>query len=174
MQSHIHKVHACLAVTCHLHFWQNDRDLLRATAVTRGWNGYRNKSQLSYLHSLCVRAGWGVQDVLFPTTKPCIPSVSNLALYSQLTTHTHTSQIGQMEVMWICSYHRQFLVFVVVPCYSCSACQIRLLLLIRHKHSRLLFFRFIGPYYNDHDQYYLQHHKAIKTTAVYLITTQNH
>ena len=23
----------CLAVTCHLHFWQNDRDLLRATAV---------------------------------------------------------------------------------------------------------------------------------------------
>ena len=34
-----------LAVTCHLHFWQSDRDLLRATAVTRGWNGYRNKSQ---------------------------------------------------------------------------------------------------------------------------------
>ena len=43
MQSHIRKVHACLAVTCHLHFWQNDRDLLCATAVTRGWNGYRNK-----------------------------------------------------------------------------------------------------------------------------------
>ena len=34
-----------LAVTCHLHFWQNDRDLLRATLVTRGWDGYRNKSQ---------------------------------------------------------------------------------------------------------------------------------
>ena len=45
MQSHIRKVYACLAVTCHLHFWHNDRDLLRATAVTRGWNGYRNKSQ---------------------------------------------------------------------------------------------------------------------------------
>ena len=42
MQSHIRKVYACLAVTCHLHFWQNDRDLLRATAVTRGWNGYRH------------------------------------------------------------------------------------------------------------------------------------
>ena len=39
------RVYACLTVTCHLHFWQNDRDLLRATAVTRGWNGYRNKSQ---------------------------------------------------------------------------------------------------------------------------------
>ena len=42
---HIRKVYACLAVTCHLHFWQNDRDFLRATVVSRGWNGYRNKSQ---------------------------------------------------------------------------------------------------------------------------------
>ena len=45
MQSHIRKVYVCLAVTCHLHFWQNDRDLLRAIAVTRCWNGYRNESQ---------------------------------------------------------------------------------------------------------------------------------
>ena len=45
MQSHIREVYACLAVTCHVHVWQNDRGLLRATAVTRGWNGYRNKSQ---------------------------------------------------------------------------------------------------------------------------------
>ena len=44
-KSHIRKVYACLAVTCHLHFCQNDRDFLRATVVTRGWNGYRNKSQ---------------------------------------------------------------------------------------------------------------------------------
>ena len=44
-KSHTRKVYACLAVTCHLHFWQNDRDFLRATVVTRGWNGYRNKSQ---------------------------------------------------------------------------------------------------------------------------------
>ena len=41
MQSYIRRVHACFAVTCHLHIWQN---LLRATAVTRGWDGYRNKS----------------------------------------------------------------------------------------------------------------------------------
>ena len=45
MQSHIHKVYVCLAVTCHLHFWQNDQDLLCATAVTWGWNGYQIKSQ---------------------------------------------------------------------------------------------------------------------------------
>ena len=44
MQSHIRKVYACLAVTCHLYFWRNDRGFSRATAVTRGWNGYRNKS----------------------------------------------------------------------------------------------------------------------------------
>ena len=45
IQSHIGRVYACLAVTCYLHFWQNDKDLLRATAVTWGWNGYCNKSQ---------------------------------------------------------------------------------------------------------------------------------
>ena len=45
MQSHIRKVHACLAVTCYLHFWQNGQDLLRATAVIRARNGYRTKSQ---------------------------------------------------------------------------------------------------------------------------------
>ena len=40
----IRKVYACSALTCQMHFWQNDRDFLRATVVTRGWNGYRNKS----------------------------------------------------------------------------------------------------------------------------------
>ena len=45
MQIHIHKVHACLAVTCHLHFWQNNRDLSHATPVKRWWDGYPNKSQ---------------------------------------------------------------------------------------------------------------------------------
>ena len=44
MQSHIREVYACLAVTYHLHFWQNDRDIVRATAVTRGWNGYRKST----------------------------------------------------------------------------------------------------------------------------------
>ena len=33
----------CLAVPRNLHFWQNDQDLLRATAVTGRWNGYQNK-----------------------------------------------------------------------------------------------------------------------------------
>ena len=36
MQSHIRRVHACLAVICHLYLWQNGQDPLRANAVTRG------------------------------------------------------------------------------------------------------------------------------------------
>ena len=35
------RVYACLALTCHQHFWQNDQGLSRATAVTRVWNGHR-------------------------------------------------------------------------------------------------------------------------------------
>ena len=35
MQSHIWRTLACLAVTCHLHFWQNDWDIFYATAVTQ-------------------------------------------------------------------------------------------------------------------------------------------
>ena len=33
MQKHIRVVRACLAVTCHLQFWQNHQDLLQATVV---------------------------------------------------------------------------------------------------------------------------------------------
>ena len=49
---HIGRVHVSLAVTCHLHVWQNDRDLLLAITGTRGGgggggggNGHRSKSQ---------------------------------------------------------------------------------------------------------------------------------
>ena len=46
MQSHIRRVPVMwLAVTFHQHFQQNDRDLLRATVVTRGWTKYRDTSQ---------------------------------------------------------------------------------------------------------------------------------
>ena len=45
IQSHKGRVHVCLAVTCHLHVWQNDWDCFCATAVTQGWNGYQNKCQ---------------------------------------------------------------------------------------------------------------------------------
>ena len=41
--NNIRRLYACLAVTCHRHFWQNDRGLLHETAVTRRWYGYRTK-----------------------------------------------------------------------------------------------------------------------------------
>ena len=43
--SHVHVRFNCLAVTCHQHFWQNDLDLLHATAVTFGWKRHQNKRQ---------------------------------------------------------------------------------------------------------------------------------
>ena len=45
MQSHICKVYACVAVTCHMHFWQNDQDRLHATVVTQVWNEYQNTGE---------------------------------------------------------------------------------------------------------------------------------
>ena len=45
IRSHRRRVYVCLVVTCHMHFWENDMDLLHATAVTRGWNKHRNESQ---------------------------------------------------------------------------------------------------------------------------------
>ena len=45
IQSHRCRVHACLAETCHQHFWQNDWDLLCATVVLWWWNRYWNKSE---------------------------------------------------------------------------------------------------------------------------------
>ena len=31
-------------VTCHLHFWQNDKELLLSAVSTQGWNRYQHKS----------------------------------------------------------------------------------------------------------------------------------
>ena len=40
IQSHIQRERVCLAITCRLHYWQNNQNLLCATAVTSGWNGH--------------------------------------------------------------------------------------------------------------------------------------
>ena len=45
LHSKPYRVHVCLAVTCHLHFWQNGQDLLHATAVIQECNWYWNMSQ---------------------------------------------------------------------------------------------------------------------------------
>ena len=45
LKPHVGCICVCLAVTCHLHLWQNDWDVLHATAVTWWWNRQENKSQ---------------------------------------------------------------------------------------------------------------------------------
>ena len=74
------KPHACLAVTCRLHFWQNDRYLLRTAAVTRGWNGYQNKSQHRKLavdnFSSAAPAGTRTRDLLITSPALCTTELS--------------------------------------------------------------------------------------------------
>ena len=48
MQSHICKMYVYLAVTCHLHFWQNDRGILRATVLAQPHRP-PSKTQMSIL-----------------------------------------------------------------------------------------------------------------------------
>ena len=40
--SHIRRMHVCLAVTCHLHLWQNDWDPSWTTVGTLWWNDTEN------------------------------------------------------------------------------------------------------------------------------------
>ena len=105
MQSHIREVYACLALTCHLHFWQNDRDLLHATAVTWGWNGYRNKSQHKFLTL--------ENKILPPLLRGLEPgtfrSRVRLSNYSAIP----APQVGQVtkmwKIVWICPSHLSLL-----------------------------------------------------------------
>ena len=78
-------MHVCLAVTCRLHLWQNDRDLLGATAVTRGWNGSRNKSQ----HRKLTLEN-NILPPLLPGTQTRDLSIKEDYRYSSLSGHKTT------------------------------------------------------------------------------------
>ena len=99
----IRKVYACLAVTCHLHFWQNDRDFLRATAVTRGWNGYRNKSQhrkSTLEKKILPPFQQGFEPATFQSRVRCS---NHWAIPALLTKHSHF--ISLVSVCCIASEH---------------------------------------------------------------------
>ena len=78
-QSNICRVHVCVTVTCHQHFWQNDRDLLHATVVTLGWDRHRNKSQhrkLTLEKNIVSHSSGDWNPSIFyhkSTTLPCSP-----------------------------------------------------------------------------------------------------
>ena len=59
--SHIRRMYVCLPVSYHLHFGQNDWDLLCATAVRQGWNGY----QISQHRKLTLE-----NKIILPGIKP--------------------------------------------------------------------------------------------------------
>ena len=65
-----------LGVTCHLHL-QNDRGLLRATAVTRGWNGHRiSVSTESGLWRSSSAAPAGIRTRNLSITSPALEPTS--------------------------------------------------------------------------------------------------
>ena len=62
-------MYACLGVTCHLPFLQNDRGLLHAIAITRGWSRHRKivstESQpwrRKFLRHSCRDSNWQPLD----------------------------------------------------------------------------------------------------------------
>ena len=93
MQSHIRKVHACLVVTCHLHFRQKDRGLLRATAVTRGWNGYRNKSQHRKLTLEKKTGAWCMVVVVFVATGVLVLRTPPFSIFVSSTAPPYLSEL---------------------------------------------------------------------------------
>ena len=77
--SHIHRMHVCLAGACHLHFWQNDQDLLRATVETQGWNRYQKKIWVS-LESWHWRRKFSLCRWLQVLPNGCLDSIWNRSL----------------------------------------------------------------------------------------------
>ena len=105
MQSHIRKVYTCLAVTCRMHFWQNDRDLLRATAVRHLWCVLPGYDEVKYddfnvpLGSWLHTEQWRMQcwpslkNVTLPFSHACCSGVrtvcESLILYCAMLVHRH-------------------------------------------------------------------------------------
>ena len=86
MQHHACTVPVCLAVTCHPHFWQNDQDLLCATAVLWGRNGVLNESQhkkLTLEKKILLPLLFGIKSDALQLSYPCSPQ--NLTYLLQMS-----------------------------------------------------------------------------------------
>ena len=82
------RVYACLGVTCHLHFWQNGRGLLRDSAVTRDgmdtkWESAQN-----------VNSGEENFPAALAGTRSCNLSITSPALYHQAIPQTKNCRIN--------------------------------------------------------------------------------
>ena len=102
VRSHICSVHVCLAVTCHLHFWQNDWGLLHASAVPQGWN--KNQSWHKKLTPekiiLLLLLLLGLEPETFWSLLPCftteLPPLTCSTRYCSRITHQSTLQPGKL------------------------------------------------------------------------------
>ena len=88
----------CLAVTCYLHFWQNDQDLLCATVVTRGWNECQNNSQHRKLtvekkNSLATPAGTQAHDLSMESSTPAVPTPKWMLTSKKYVAHVECTVI---------------------------------------------------------------------------------
>ena len=134
IRSHMRRVLVCLAVTCHLHFWQNVRDVLRATAVTRGWNEYRKKSQHRKLkidsgeeHSPAAPAGTRTRDLsitspslyhwAIPTPQYFLNCIERLNLPPP-PPHTHNNNIHIHEMPASLAWRTFVELTDVQPCHE--------------------------------------------------------
>ena len=70
--------HLIRSVTCHLPLWQNGRDLIHATAVTPGRNGYRPKSQHRELT---------IEKKILPTLSPAGTQTGDLSIRGPTLCH---------------------------------------------------------------------------------------
>ena len=70
-------MYACLGVTCHLHFWQNDCSLLHATAVIQGG------TDTKYESARTVNSGEENSPTTSARIETCNLSTKSLAFYQQ-------------------------------------------------------------------------------------------
>ena len=103
IRSHMCGVHPCLFVTCHLHFWQNDQDLLRDDAEIHGWNGSPNESAQK------VDPG---EENSSTTPQTLDPSILRLELHtSELSPYNEQTNMGDSSFFfsktrqWTLLYH---------------------------------------------------------------------
>ena len=122
-------MYACLAVTCHLHFWQNDRDFLRATVVTRGWNGYRNKSQhrkSTLEKKILPPFQQGFEPATFQSRVRCsnhwaipAPPTQIISDVCFIAHHVTYASSNKTQIVWIEMELFSFLFFTRGGCVSC-------------------------------------------------------
>ena len=97
MQSHIRKVHAYLAVTCHLHFWHHDQGLLRAAVITLGGTDTEIIWPIQYSKVTVITLSWSVFSFIWPV-QYCRVTVVTLSW--SLTVITVSWSLTVITVSW--------------------------------------------------------------------------